>query len=69
MNDALAHLDAAMLRRAATACRNFKQQGHGRTDWFDWVPAYLDQVADRLDGGVRPEPESGADLNVEPVDA
>lgn len=41
--------EADMLRRAAEACRNAQKQMSGRRDWFDWVPAHLDQLADRLD--------------------
>ena len=44
--------DADMLRRAATACRNYVRQAGmptGEGEWFDWVPKHLDQLADRLD--------------------
>lgn len=39
--------DALMLRRAAQACRNVQQQGAGSTEWFSWVPIYLEAMADR----------------------
>lgn len=41
--------DADMLRRAAEACRNVQKQATGGKDWFDWVPAHLDGLAERLD--------------------
>lgn len=40
--------DAETLRRAATAARNMQHTFHD--DWFSWVPRYLIQLADRLDG-------------------
>lgn len=41
--------DAVLLRRAATAARNVQRQAAGEADWFDWVPAYLENLADSID--------------------
>jgi len=35
--------DSDQLHRAAEACRNASAK-----PWFQWVPAYLDTLADRL---------------------
>lgn len=43
-------VDTDMLRRAAKACRSFRNQPPGASrDWFDWVPKYLEQLADKID--------------------
>lgn len=45
-------------RRAAAACRNIQKQAAGKTAWFDWVPRYLDRLADAeapRDGRTQPE--------------
>jgi hypothetical protein len=34
-----------MLKRAAAACRNIQGRATGGTDWFGWVPEYLDRLA------------------------
>lgn len=41
--------DADMLLRAATACRNITRQDAGQsTEWFEWVPTWLEGLAERL---------------------
>lgn len=48
--------DAEMLRRAAQACRNVQDQARPKSvEWFDWVPAHLDKMADSLDASDGPE--------------
>lgn len=44
-------VDTDMLRRAAEAGRNLQKQvgGRVRVRWFDWVPDYLEGLADRID--------------------
>lgn len=39
---------SVMLRRAATASRNIQTKATGDKAWFDWVPKYLDRLADLL---------------------
>lgn len=46
--------EADMLRRCATACRNFTGQALGDKDWFGWVAPHLDQAADRLQATPSP---------------
>lgn len=42
--------EAEMIRRCATACRNFRRDNvHDLADcWFDWVPQHLDALAERI---------------------
>lgn len=40
--------EAATLRRAATACRNLVSNAAPDADWFKWVPAHLDGLAERI---------------------
>jgi hypothetical protein len=44
-------VDTDMLRRTAEASRNLQKQARcgGRVRWFDWVPDYLEGLADRID--------------------
>ena len=48
-------VDSEMLRRAANACRNMQKQAVGPREWFDWVPRYLDCLAELNDGPVAPQ--------------
>jgi hypothetical protein len=48
-------IEAKHLRRSADAVRNLIDQVGSRAQWCDWVPGYLDQLADTVAGRPRPD--------------
>lgn len=51
---AIVDTDPEMLRRAAKACRNLRdQQTVGNTEWFLWVPQHLERLADEAEHNGR----------------